>query len=273
LDKNKKLTAISIGLASGFLGGLLGIGGAFIVIPVMISVLNIEQHKAHATSLAIMIFMAMAASLIYVFSGQTDVRMAIPLFIGSCFGVYAGARIMHRIPSRVLSLLFGLFIVCISLKMIYPGNVMFQGKTLNPWLLQLFLIFLGIFTGLLSGILGVGGAIVSVPGLVFLTGVTQQMAQGITLLNMIPTALIGVLTHWRQGYIEISVIPWIAPASVIASIYGAYWANIVSSAFLKSIFSIILLLLGSRIVILNAKKLRHFKGDVDKERKGKRTGS
>lgn len=88
----------------------------------------------------------------------------------------------------------------------------------------LFLIFLGLVVGLLSGLLGIGGGVVFVPVMVLLLNIPQHIAQGISMLVIIPTAIVGViqlhkyrLCHYRLGvYLAIGAVSGVLISSGFA---------------------------------------------------------
>jgi hypothetical protein len=107
-----------IGFAGGLLGGLLGVGGGFILVPLQVMVGGMPEHRAHATSLAAIVPGAVVAVLIYGFftPRQVDWRLALLLVLGSVFGAYAGARVMTRIPERSLKAAFAVALALVAAK-------------------------------------------------------------------------------------------------------------------------------------------------------------
>lgn len=257
---DKRAVGIIAGLATGFFGGLLGMGGAFISIPAMITFMGLERHRAHATSLAVIAVSSALSGFYYRLHGNADLRLAGLLLAGSIVGVIAGAKIMHRIPVRELGIFFGLFIAVIALKMgldlqFAPGPV-----NVNSADGGLIIVLVGAVTGCLSGLLGVGGAVLSIPALVYLAGVSQQAAQGTVLLATVPTAIIGSYTHWKHGYIDFTVAPWLILGTLFSSLGGAYLANIIPQASLKGIFSVLILLLGTQTAVSSISNKSREKG-------------
>jgi len=108
----------AIGFAGGVLGGLLGVGGGFILVPLQVLVGGMREHRAHATSLAAIIPGAVVAVIIYGFltAPEVDWRLALLLVLGSMVGAYAGARVMMRIPERSLKAVFAVALALIALK-------------------------------------------------------------------------------------------------------------------------------------------------------------
>ena len=87
------------------MGGLLGVGGGLVMVPLQVTWAGMSQRQANATSLVAIIPIAIAALPIYYFqkgTPQVDLHMAIYLVIGSVLGAYVGARLLKRIPDRPL---------------------------------------------------------------------------------------------------------------------------------------------------------------------------
>jgi uncharacterized protein len=97
----------AIGFLGGLLGGLLGVGGGFVLIPLQVLWASVPQRFANANSIVAILPIAIAAVPIYYFRKglpQIDFRIALFLVIGSVVGAYIGARLLKRIPDRELKL-------------------------------------------------------------------------------------------------------------------------------------------------------------------------
>jgi uncharacterized membrane protein YfcA len=94
--------------------------------------------------------------------------------------------------------------------------------------------------------MGVGGGAIMVPAMVLVVGLSQYMAQGTSLLAMVPTGLVGSYTHWRLG----NVVTWILPGLILGIIAGAFLggslANFLSEAALRLVFASVLIWMGIR---------------------------
>lgn len=106
LNKRRAIFA-AIGFLGGVLGGLLGVGGGFVLIPLQVLWAGVPQRYANANSIVAILPIAVAAVPIYYFrkgTPQLDLRVALFLVIGSVVGAYLGARLLKRIPDRELKL-------------------------------------------------------------------------------------------------------------------------------------------------------------------------
>jgi uncharacterized membrane protein YfcA len=113
------LVFLGIGLAAGISGGLLGVGGGFLMVPLMLMLTRLQPHQANATSLAAVVPLSVAAVLVYYFSArlpEVDLPFALLLIIGSSVGAYIGARAAARIPDRALQVCLALVLGALGLK-------------------------------------------------------------------------------------------------------------------------------------------------------------
>lgn len=104
-------------------------------------------------------------------------------------------------------------------------------------------VFIGFLSGILSG-LAVGGGTLLVPALIFLQGIPQHIAQGISLASFLPTAAVAVITHQRHGNVRLRLALFLAVGSVIGAAAGALLAVRISAPVLQKIFGVFLMGMG-----------------------------
>jgi uncharacterized membrane protein YfcA len=112
-------------------------------------------------------------------------------------------------------------------------------------------LLVGLVAGVISGMLGVGGGTITIPGMVLLLDTEQHTAQGVALAAMMVTALVGAFVHYRQRNVDLSVAIWIAPLAIAFSFVGAWAAGVVMAEWLTRVFAITLLIIGFRMLILS----------------------
>ena len=114
------LGLILIGLAAGIMSGLLGVGGATILIPALIILYKLTQHSAQGTSLAAMLFpVGILAAMKYWQAGNINIKFAALLAIGFLIGGYFGASFAQPISEPVLRKIFGIYLLVIAAQMIF----------------------------------------------------------------------------------------------------------------------------------------------------------
>ena len=116
--------------------------------------------------------------------------------------------------------------------------------------LILILVIIGILTGVMAGMLGIGGAIIMIPALVLFTGFSQQMAQGTSLAVMLPPiGIIAAYNYYKAGQVNIKYALILAGCFLIGSYFGSKLALNLPQATLKKIFGVLLLLVAAKMLI------------------------
>lgn len=112
-------------------------------------------------------------------------------------------------------------------------------------------IVAGIIVGILSGLVGVGGGIVMVPLLVFGLHMTQHKAQGTSLAALLlPSAIFACYEYYKAGNVDIKVALLLAVGIGVGAYFGAVWALHVPAATLKRGFGVLLLIVGTKLILL-----------------------
>jgi uncharacterized membrane protein YfcA len=111
------------------------------------------------------------------------------------------------------------------------------------------LIIIGIVTGIMAGMLGIGGAIIMIPALVFFMGFSQHMAQGTSLAVMLPPiGIIAAYNYWKDGQVDLKIALILAATFIIGSYFGSKLALNIPQAALKKIFGVLLLIVAARML-------------------------
>jgi uncharacterized membrane protein YfcA len=112
------------------------------------------------------------------------------------------------------------------------------------------IVLIGLAGGISSGLLGIGGAVVMIPALVFIAGFNQITAQGTTLLAMIPPiGLLAALEYYKAGHAEIKTAAVIAAGFIIGAWLGSKLALNINPQILKKVFGFLLLYISFKMII------------------------
>ena len=115
--KNVK-TAI-LGAVSGLANGLFGAGGGSIIVPGMQKFLGMEQHKTHATAIAVILPLTIVSAVIYLNMARAPWDIIFWVSIGGALGGFIGARLLNKISGNLLHKIFGAFMIAAALRMIF----------------------------------------------------------------------------------------------------------------------------------------------------------
>lgn len=111
------------------------------------------------------------------------------------------------------------------------------------------LTLLGLLSGVTSGLLGVGGGIIIVPLLVYAFKVPIKIAVGTSLAVIIPTAIAGGLTHYKNGNVDLAIAVWVALGAVAAGSLGALAAEALPDIAIKRVFAVLMVVVAIRMFI------------------------
>jgi uncharacterized membrane protein YfcA len=209
-----------VGVAAGFLSGLFGVGGGILMVPAMVLLLSMEQRRAHGTSLTAILPIAVSGTIGYAVEGSVDWPVAAWLTLGSAgLGAVIGTHLLHVLPRRALAYGFAGLLVATAVRMVLDSSDA-GGRAGLTVATVLVLVAIGVVTGILAGLLGVGGGIVVVPVLVIGLGLPAAVAKGTSLAMVVPTSLVGT---WRNVKARNTELPTAAVMGVagLASSFAA----------------------------------------------------
>lgn len=116
--KSFSFKLLLLGLVSGVMNGLFGAGGGTILVPGMFFLLNVSQHKSHATAIAIILPLTLVSAFIYIQHGIIVWDVTLKVILGGVVGSYIGARLFSRIPDHLLRKAFGIFMIIAAIRMV-----------------------------------------------------------------------------------------------------------------------------------------------------------
>jgi uncharacterized membrane protein YfcA len=255
---NPLAAGLGAGLCGGLLSGLFGLGGGIVMVPLLSVGLHLDQHRAQGATLAAMLLpIGLPAVLEY---WKRGIRASLPLvgvlILTFLVGIYAGARVANLLSGTLLRwgfclLLVGLALLTLTRKEPLPGAEQALGSEASGpgiWVGGAPIGFLG---GLVSGLTGLGGAVVMVPLLASRFRLTQHAAQLTTLIMLLPP--IGLPGVWVYAKAQ-GGLPWMAVAGVAlgfagGALLGARIATRLRGARLKQIYVGVILLLALLVAV------------------------
>ncbi len=249
----KIISLVFIGFFASVLSGLLGIGGGAILIPAMVYLLGMNQHRAHGTSLAVISLVVLSSAILYSKHGLVDWTVAVELMVGGVIGATIGARICNRISAGKLKRLFGVFMALVGLRMLYGAAFAsgaaseIAGYAISAYTVGggVVVFLIGLVTGVISGLFGIGGGLIMVPILTLVMGMGQKAAQGISLAVIVPVSISGALIHQGHGNVRWNIAFWLAVGGVLGGLAGAHVAVVkIPDAVLKGMFGLLMLVMG-----------------------------
>jgi uncharacterized membrane protein YfcA len=246
---------IIVGLVAGFLSGLFGVGGGILIVPALVIVLKFDQRLAHGTSLAAVLPIALSSMTSYAVADKIDWRVALFLAIGALAGAVLGTHFLHKLPHDVLALGFSILLVATAVRMLVDNSEA-TGRGAISVLGAIVLVGVGFATGILAGLLGVGGGIILVPAMVIGVGIPAAIAKGTSLAVIVPTSIMGTWRNRKKRNADL----YTAAILGVAGIVSAYAAGALSVGMSESLsnllFALLLLFVAARMLFDLAKTSR-----------------
>jgi uncharacterized membrane protein YfcA len=260
---------VASAFATGILASLLGVGGGFLIVPIIMFLCGLDSHFAIGTSLMTLVFTATSSTFAYFKQKRIDYKIGLILAACTTPGAILGAYTTKFISAGVLTLLLGLLLIYVGIKVLTRSKEQKDERSLRPTsfsrkrsIVDSFgVVFdysvdlergmpLSFLEGFFSGLLGIGGGIVMMPVLVLGVGFPIHIAVATSMFVMIFTTLSGAITHLLLGHVIIQYVILLAIGVSIGTQIGARIARRLKSKTLERVFGASLLLLGLRIVVM-----------------------
>ncbi len=227
-----------LGLCTGFLTGLFGIGGAFVTTPVMIAVIGIDSSLAVGCSMGFTLVNGIAGLRRHSGVGQIETRALLVIGAAACLGTFAGFQFHYSIK-QAMGERFPDFVNALYIAILLPIGLLVwwqSNKTIGRPLLSRFRIppvvllrqpdlppvsltllgMIGLAIGIAKGMLGIGGGIILVPMLVLVVGLAPSRAVGVSLGMVVLSSIVGTALYAWRG----DVNPFIVGAMLVGSLIG-----------------------------------------------------
>jgi len=115
---------------------------------------------------------------------------------------------------------------------------------------QVLYVILGLVAGIFGGLFGIGGAVIIIPALVYLFGLTQHQAQGTTLAIMVaPIGLLAALRYYQSGNVNLSIAIFVCMGFFVGGFIGANFAQYVPEPLLKKLFGVLLFFISMQMML------------------------
>lgn len=260
-----------IGLMSGVIGSIAGLGGGTILVPVTLFVgLNlglipdITPQSVVGLSVIMMIANGLGSTLSYMKVKTIDYRSAILFFVASIPGIIFGAWLNKGLSLQSFNLYFGILLIILS-------TLLLTRKYLKPihWFVDRgkkikftdpqgqkhiygypiwFAVILSLFIGLMSGLFGIGGGTMIVPAMILLFLFPPHVAVATSMLMVFLSSIVNSISHISLGH-----VPWlytipVVPGAYFGGMLGAYLNSKMKSETLVLVIRIILLVFGLRSI-------------------------
>lgn len=222
-----------IALFATSVGSLVGLGGDLLIIPFLLS-LGIPKALISVNVDLSMFSMSLISTIIYAKRKQgdfkTSILFALGIIPGASLGVFINSKITIPIFNVVFISLVGFLLLVMFIKDKLPKIVLPQYT--KP--------IIGLCIGIISGLFGIGGAILLVPILLVLYGLCCKKAAATTMYLVFISTIVTISNYVFRGYTDFSYAMWMIPGAILGSIIGTYFNKKVSHKFIDITFKLLL---------------------------------
>ncbi|MBV8931889.1 MAG: sulfite exporter TauE/SafE family protein [Kutzneria sp.] len=247
---------LGIGVVGGVVGALLGGGTGTVTVPALDKLTEFPRATIYGTSSIANVAVAIVGTVGYALrGGAVDFAVGIPLMVGGALGAVLGARLVLKVPERVLRMVFIMVLLVAGGKLIIDaagidpigeGAVLPAAVREGTAVMITVAALLGVLIGAWSAALGLGGGLLTVPALVLLFGAGLHVAEGTSLVVMLPNSIIGAVTHIRQRTASVPVGSRLASGAAVGAVLGVLLALAIPGRVLELIFGAFVLFMAVR---------------------------
>jgi uncharacterized membrane protein YfcA len=264
------------GLAVGTIGGMFGVGGNFLLIPILNVGFGVPIGIAVGTSLCQIIGTGVAALVRHQRLRQGEIKIDWIMLLGGLMGAQAGANLLadlarrgttsvlgHSIPTAnlVIAIIYVVLLSLVAFWMIRDAGARGADEPLGAGPLTrvplppftnlpaadrrvsvFIMAWLGLLLGFLSGLVGMGGGVVLMPILIYGVGVRLRMAAGTGILALVVSAVAGTWAHARLGNVDLRIAMTLLIGSTFGAAFGATLTSSMDGRRLRGLFGWLVLL-------------------------------
>ena len=243
----RTLRVVGVGLVAGFLSGLFGVGGGILIVPALVLLLGFTQRLAHGTSLAAVLPIAISSLTSYAIEDKVDWSVGALLAAGAVLGAVIGTLILDRLPHDLLAIAFSVLLAATAIRLLFDHSEG-GGRASLTLVSALGLVLVGFVTGVLAGLLGVGGGIFVVPAMVVGYGLPAAVDKGTSLFMIVPTSIMGTWRNRKKRNADLRVAGLLGLAGVVSAFLASKISVGMSEALSNVLFAILLLFVAVRMM-------------------------
>lgn len=235
-----------VGVIAGLTSGLFGVGGGVVIVPALVALVGFDQRLAHGTSLTAILPISIASTFGYALGGEVAWGPAAAMAVGAVLGAMVGSHLLARLPQATLRLGFAALLLVAGVRMVLSVP---EGSGVGDLDLvgALGYLLLGLLSGVLAGVMGVGGGIIMVPILTFVAGFGLVLAKGTSLAVIVPTSIASTLRNRQLGTTAIGPGLLVGTTGIVFGYIGARVALWLDAAWAAGLFALLLGLTAVRM--------------------------
>jgi uncharacterized membrane protein YfcA len=263
------LLFVIVGCGVGFLGGLFGIGGGFILVPILIFSYehsgvspSVLTHMAIGTSLFVILFLSLSSSYQQGKQRNIDWRAVLMTGVSSAFSAFVTTRLAAELSGQFLRIAFTVLVLFVAIRMLVEREAQVQKRLELPSKVSsVRLLGVGFTAGIVSALAGIGGGVILIPMMYYFLNMPLKLVVGTSSATIIIIAFSSVVGYavngmgrahlppWSFGFIDLQRGIALAIGSILLARVGAYVSFNIHPYRLRKLFALFIILITIYILV------------------------
>ena len=236
------LLIFAVGLVASIFGSLVGLGGGFVIIPVLRLAFGVPPAQAAGTSLVMVVANTAAATFGYLRNRVVDLRLALPFTIGAVPGSIAGVFAVKRFSPIGFDVAYGCVLMLLAVLVLRRRGVESRPATERTFAHDPRVgVLAGVGVGFFSSLFGIGGGVVMIPLLLIAARMPPHVVTATSAFVITLTAPVGVITHAAAGDVDWIFTSPLVVGGIAGGSIGPMIAKRISSPALITLLAVALM--------------------------------
>lgn len=243
------------GVFVGMFGTIIGVGGGFIVVPLLALVYHFSPQYAVGTSMVIVALNALSGTTSYIRQRRVDFQTGVIFAAATLPGSFLGAYLLQLISKPVFDISFGIFLMCIAFYLGFrkrlPIESVDPSRYVRPHYNKTLGITISFFVGFVASMAGIGGGVVHVPAMIYLFHFAPFIAIPTSHFILAISATFAAASHAYIGEVQWSFIPFLGIGAVAGAQIGGRISHKIKSYWIIRGLLLVMLVVAIRLIVRN----------------------
>jgi uncharacterized membrane protein YfcA len=255
-------TRVVVGFAVGAFGTLIGAGGGFILVPLLLIGYHFQPAEAVGTSLSLVFLNALSGSLAYLRQRRVDLALGWRFALATLPGAIGGAYVTRSLSSRAFGQAFGVVLILVAVALFFGRTAAPSARADSRRLVdasggthhyQVDVwkgVVVSLVVGVISSVFGIGGGIIHVPFLIVVLGLPVHIATATSHFVLSISAFVGALTFLLLGHVDLPTVAFMGAGVLMGAQVGARMSIGTSAAVIRRVLAGSLAVVGVRMILM-----------------------
>ncbi|WYP27226.1 sulfite exporter TauE/SafE family protein [Alkalihalobacillus sp. FSL W8-0930] len=239
---------ILLGLIASSYGVIIGAGGGFIFVPLLLLFYDITPAEAAGTGLLIVLISSLSGVFSYIKQKRVNYKIGLLVAIGAIPGTFLGNTLISFVPEATFYKIFALMLLGLGFFQIFRAPTEQNSLVISKEKQQLILPLIGVGVGTISSFFGIGGGFIVVPILIYVFGLRIHLATATSIFALMIYSSIGSIPPLLKGSIDWTVLAWSGIGVLIGSQLGAFISKRLNTTVVTRMLATVVILMGVLLI-------------------------